>query len=82
MLELSNDDTLLSIDIFAMICSKLEMWEDAEELEIIVSNLQKRLLDPEHPSTLTTLVTLAIIYKFRGRLKESQELAVHQGNGC
>ena len=41
-----------------------------------VLDMRKRVLDSEHPDTLTSMANLASTYKNQGRWKEAEELEV------
>ena len=43
-------------------------YEEAEELELKVLDLHKRMLGPEHLDTLTTMGNLAVTYGDQGKL--------------
>ncbi|KAL4947836.1 hypothetical protein BDW69DRAFT_189826 [Aspergillus filifer] len=47
-----------------------------EELQVEVMETMKRVLGPEHPSTLTVMGSLAATYQKQGQLKEAQGLQV------
>ncbi|KAI1672676.1 TPR-12 multi-domain protein [Pyrenophora tritici-repentis] len=51
-------------------------YEEAEELEVQVMHTSKRVLDDEHPYTLTSIANLAATYRNQGRWKEAEELEV------
>ncbi|PYH52144.1 uncharacterized protein BO96DRAFT_469401 [Aspergillus niger CBS 101883] len=67
------------IDLIQNVCSCLTSdgrWKEAEELEVQVLELRKRVLGPEHPDTLASMSTLAWTYWYQGRWKEAEELQV------
>ncbi|KAF2205730.1 hypothetical protein GQ43DRAFT_467879 [Delitschia confertaspora ATCC 74209] len=45
-------------------------WKDAEELDMRVMGIRKRVLGEEHPDTLTSMGNLASTYRNQGRWKE------------
>jgi tetratricopeptide (TPR) repeat protein len=49
-------------------------WKEAEELEMQVTEVRKRVLGPEHPNTLTSMDNLAAAFWNQGRWKEAEEL--------
>jgi hypothetical protein len=49
-------------------------WTEAEELEMQVMETRKRLLGPEHPSTLTSIGNLALTWRCLGRRKDAMKL--------
>jgi Tetratricopeptide repeat/Heterokaryon incompatibility protein (HET) len=51
-------------------------WKEAEELDVQVVETFKRVLDAEHPSTLTSMGNLTSTYRNQGRWKEAEELEV------
>jgi Tetratricopeptide repeat len=51
--------------------------DDAERLRKQVLEVHKRVLGPEHPSTLTSMANLAFTWKARGRHTEAIGLMRH-----
>ena len=51
-------------------------WNEAEQLQVQVSETRKRVLGEEHPSTLTSMGSLALTYRNQGRWKEAEQLDV------
>jgi tetratricopeptide (TPR) repeat protein len=51
-------------------------YNEAEALFIEVMERRKRVLGPEHPSTLTSIANLASTYRKQGRWKEAEDLFV------
>jgi tetratricopeptide (TPR) repeat protein len=51
-------------------------YREAEELEVQVMQTRMRVLSDEHPSTLSSMGNLALMYKNQGRGKEAEELQV------
>ena len=45
-------------------------WKEAEELEVQVMEVRKRVLGQEHPDTLTSMGNLASTFSYQGRWKE------------
>ncbi|KZL79726.1 tpr domain protein, partial [Colletotrichum incanum] len=41
-------------------------WKEAEELEVRVMEMRKRVLGDEHPDTLTSIANLASTYRDQG----------------
>ncbi|OJJ65820.1 hypothetical protein ASPBRDRAFT_60234 [Aspergillus brasiliensis CBS 101740] len=67
------------IDLIGKICWCLYSdgrWKEAEELQVQVLQLHKRVLGPEHPDTLSSMNNVALIYGNQGRWKEEEELQV------
>lgn len=50
--------------------------KEAEELNIGVMKIRKRVLDEEHPHTLIIMANLASTYWNQGRWKEAEELEI------
>jgi tetratricopeptide (TPR) repeat protein len=53
-----------------------QRWKEAEELEVELVEISKRVLGAEHPSTLTSMANLASTYRNQGKLKKAEELEV------
>ena len=51
-------------------------WKEAEEVFVQAMETFKSVLEPEHPSTLTSMANLASTYRNQGRWKEAEELEV------
>jgi len=51
-------------------------WKEAEKLQMMVMETEKRVLGEEHPSTLTSMSNLASTYWNQGRWKEAEVLEV------
>ena len=51
-------------------------WDAAEQLEVQVLDMRKKLLDAEHPDTLLDMVNLASTYQSQGRWNEAEQLEV------
>ena len=51
-------------------------WNEAEQLEVQVMNMRKKLLSEEHPHTPTAMGDLALTYKNQGRWNEAEKLGV------
>ena len=49
---------------------------EAEQLEIQVIEMTKKLLGAEHPDTLTSMENLASTYRRQGRLNEAEHLEI------
>jgi hypothetical protein len=52
----------------------LGRWKEAEELEVQVMKMRKRVLGEEHPDTLLSIGNLASTYSNQGQWKEAEEL--------
>ena len=55
-------------------------WNEAEQLEIQVMDMRKKLLGAEHPHTLISIRNLACTYKDQGRICESEKLELEVMN--
>ncbi|RHZ65358.1 uncharacterized protein CDV56_109374 [Aspergillus thermomutatus] len=51
-------------------------YKAAEDQFLQVLNIQKQVLGPEHPDTLTGMASLALTYSHQGRWKEAEELEI------
>ena len=51
-------------------------WNEAEQLQVQVSETRKRVLGDGHPDTLTSMADLASTYRNQGRWKEAEQLDV------
>jgi uncharacterized protein (DUF2164 family) len=51
-------------------------WNEAEQLEVQVMDMRKKLLGAEHPDTLTSMANLASTYRNQGRWNEAEQLEV------
>ena len=51
-------------------------WKEAEELRVQVMEISKRVLDKEHPDTLSSMANLALTNQDQGQWKEAEELGV------
>jgi hypothetical protein len=49
-------------------------WDEAEELQAEELEISKRLLESEHPGTLTSMRNLASMYRNKGWYDEMEEL--------
>ena len=51
-------------------------FEEAEELEVQVLDLRKRVLGEKHPDTITTMASLASTWQQQGRSNEAERLKI------
>ena len=51
-------------------------WIEAEQLEVQVMDMRKKLLGAEHPDTLTSMANLTVIYQNQGWFNEAEQLDV------
>ena len=54
----------------------LGRWNEAEQLEIRVMDMRKKLLGAEHRDTLTSMANLASTYRNQGRWNEAEQLDI------
>ena len=55
-------------------------WNEAEQLEVQVMDMSKKLLGPEHPHTLSSMRNIAGTYKYQGKWNEAEQLEVQVMN--
>ena len=55
-------------------------WNEAEQLEVQVMDIRKKLLGAEHPDTLTSMENLASIYEKEGRKDKADHLKLEVMN--
>ena len=51
-------------------------WKHAEQLEVQVFDMRKKVLGAEHPDTLKSMASLACIYSSQGKWNEAEQLEV------
>ena len=51
-----------------------ERWDEAEQLQIQVMEMRKKLYGAEHPQTLSIMANLASTYMNQGRWNEAMRL--------
>ena len=51
-------------------------WNEAEQLEVQVLDMRKKLIGEEHSDTLTSMANLASTYRNQGRWNEADQLDV------
>ena len=61
---------------FALVMSENWDWNNAEQLQVQVMDMSKKLLGAEHPHTLTCMAYLASTYRDQGRRNEAEQLEV------
>ena len=61
---------------FALVMGENGDWKNAEELEVQVMDMSKKMLDAEHPDTLKDMSNLAMTYYNQGRWNEAEQLQV------
>jgi len=61
---------------FAQVYSEGGCWSEAEQLEVIVVDMTKRVFGGEHPETLTSILNLASTLQNLGWWKEAEEMGV------
>ena len=75
-------DTLSGMVNLASTFCNQNRWEEAEELDVQVLEIQKMKLGPSHPDTLTSMVNLASTYSHQGRWKEAEQLQTQVRQAC
>ena len=55
-------------------------WNEAEQLQVQVTNIMKKLLGEEHPHTFSSMGNLADTYSNQGRWNEAEQLQVQVMN--
>ncbi|MCJ1262443.1 hypothetical protein MMC22_002313 [Lobaria immixta] len=76
MKSLPNDSPLL-LDSMTNLARTLRYqgnWKEAEELQVQLMKIHKRILGKEHPDTLMSMHNLALGFDKQGRYKESEKL--------
>jgi hypothetical protein len=68
--------TFLSMGNLAHIYGSQGRWNEAEQLEIQVMDMRKKLLGAEHPDTLLSMGNLASTYWNQGRWNEAEQLLI------
>ena len=51
-------------------------WNEAEQLQVQVMDMSKKLLGPEHPDSLNSMGNLANTYRYQGKWNEAEQLEV------
>jgi len=72
----SIPDILTSMTNLAWTYFNRDRWKEAEELEVQVIEMRKRVLGVEHPDILLSIANLASTYSNQGRWKEAEELFI------
>jgi hypothetical protein len=79
--SLGDDDDEERLDLASKCARTLYSdgrYKEAEDLELQVMQMRKRVLGDEHPDTLTSINNLASTYSKQGRWKEAEELQVQE----
>ena len=66
---------------FALVLGENGDLENAEQLQVHVMDMRKKLLGAEHPDTLISMANLASTYKDQGRWIEAEQLEVQVMDG-
>ncbi|KAL3456402.1 hypothetical protein BJX64DRAFT_41730 [Aspergillus heterothallicus] len=74
--RLGDDDAVSLMADLAFTYWGQGRWKEAKELGVQVLEINKRVLGPEHPNTLTSMANLASIYLDQGQWEEAKELGV------
>jgi hypothetical protein len=61
---------------FIFVISEIGDWKHAEQLEVQVLDMRKKVLGAEHPDTLKSMANLASTYADRGNLNDAEQLEV------
>ena len=61
---------------FALVMSENGEWSNAEQLQVQVMDMRKKLLGAEHLHTLASMSNLTITYMNQGRWNEAEQLGV------
>ena len=61
---------------FAAVMKENGDWNNAEQLEVQVIDMRKKLLGAEHPDTLSSMGDLAVTYRYQGKWIEAEQLQV------
>jgi tetratricopeptide (TPR) repeat protein len=61
---------------FASVFSENGYWNDAENLQVDVMDVRRRVLGGEHPDTLSSMASLAVTYRKQRKLKDAENLQV------
>ncbi|RFU24235.1 hypothetical protein B7463_g12105, partial [Scytalidium lignicola] len=69
-----HPDTLSIMANLALTYSNQGRWKEAEELQVQVIEMTKKMLGEEHPNTLASIANLAFTYSNQGRQKEAEDL--------
>ena len=56
----------------AVTYSNLGKWNEAEQLDVQVLDMRKKLLGTDHPDTFTSMGNLANVYRNLGELNEAE----------
>ena len=76
MLGPGHPDTLTSMNNLAVTFSEQGKHEEAEELELKVLDLCKKVLGPEHPHILTSMPNLARTYLDQEKYEEAEKVKI------
>ncbi|KAH8692117.1 putative kinesin [Talaromyces proteolyticus] len=69
-----HQPTLIDISWLASTYQNQGRWKEAEELNVQVMEIRKRILGAEHPDTLSSIAELATTFWNQGRCMEAEEL--------
>ena len=61
---------------FALVMRENGDWKNAQELEIKVMDMRKKLLGAEHPYTLSSIANLAVTYRDQGMWNKAEQLQI------
>ena len=69
-----HEETLDSMGMVGLAYSLGGRWTNAEELEVQIIEIRKRVLGEEHPHTLMSIANLATTFWNQGRWKRVEKL--------
>ncbi|KAF3359144.1 Aminomethyltransferase [Verticillium dahliae VDG1] len=75
-------DVLRGYSLVSVTAAQDGRWKEAEELEVGVMEMRKRVLGEEHPDALTSMNNLALTFMNQGRWKEAEELQAQELEIC
>ncbi|KAF2677737.1 TPR-like protein [Lentithecium fluviatile CBS 122367] len=74
VLGLSNNQTLASITVLALVLQYQGKYEDAEKLNRRALEGSEKELGAHHPDTLTSVSNLALVLQYQGKYDEAEKL--------
>ena len=61
---------------FSVVMKENGEWNNAEQLEVQIMDMRKKLLGAEHPHTLISMANIVVTYKNQGKWIEAEQLEV------
>lgn len=71
-----HEDTLSSMGLLGVAYNKLDNWKEAQQIQLQVLEIAKRVLTSSHRITLKGMSRLALTYSKQGQAKQCQKLQV------